>query len=225
MRCELALEAARRRSGTRGPRSRAACPSCRSGRVAIPRRDVRARTNAARPEGGRRSRKSPIPGLTRGSLPTHEDGWRPSAPGPAHGDRRDPTAAAGGVDSRGGSERRWPLLSDTGSLPGECLVAASAAYQKPETMCHGQLLPSTRSERELAAGCRSSLTARQDPASTRHGACSLSARCRAQRGAAQMPEPSAKEVAVGRDFSTHRERPEQPMAPNVSGESRLLDQL
>ena len=49
---------------------------------------------------------------------------------PAFGDRRDPTAAARGVDSRSRSEGRWPLVSGRDSQPEGSLVAASVAEQK-----------------------------------------------------------------------------------------------
>ena len=82
--------------------------------------------------------------------------------------------------------------------PSRSAMAASAAIRKPETTSHGQLLPSTRSELELAAGCRFSRTASQDPGSTRHGACALSARCRARRVADEMPVRQRRQVCVGR---------------------------
>jgi hypothetical protein len=52
-------------------------------------RDIKERALAAR-----RSEpcSSPIPGLTRRGLPTHEGGWRASPPGPAFGDQRAPGA-------------------------------------------------------------------------------------------------------------------------------------
>jgi hypothetical protein len=45
---------------------------------------------------------------------------------PAFSDRRDPTAAARGVDSRGRSEGRWPLVSDVSSATGGGAAAALA---------------------------------------------------------------------------------------------------
>jgi hypothetical protein len=86
-------------------------------------------------------------------------------------------------------------------------VAASAAYQWPEAAGHGQLLPSTGSVLELAAGRRYSRTASQDPASTRPGACWLSAQ-------SASPERSSLSTVLSRKQVS---RPAPRLQPGSSG--------